>query len=207
MPRTGRPFQDGHGPVTDGPLCPKGHKLPRRTELGSCTAVRCADYDIAGNKLVDKTTLDKVSQKRPVEAEIDMLERLGGEAPEVVQVARRSRADEIVKVATAAGRRAARLAHFKVPEGLKGEEAEKWTKERALELLPLAIAEMEYMLMLGSDNQRIEAARDILDMNGLRKKDVSSGGGGATIVLNLGTKDLPWAQRVVEAVAAKNEKK
>lgn len=185
--------------------CPKGHTLPRTKPWGQCSPVQCADFDLAGNP-VPQTLGAKLARrvakqaKEIVQAELDTDDPLNKDA------ANAAASEESMKVALSVGRRAARMKHFKVPAGLSGEEAERWAKTRATELLPIAMAEIEYQLTLGNDAQRAEAAKDVLDMNGVRKKDAATGGG-ATIILNLGQKELPWAERIVEAAGVKVEKK
>ncbi len=185
--------------------CPKGHHLPRAKKWGQCSPVQCADYDLAGNP-VPQTLNATLARKVAKEASAIINSELKSDDPLNRDAAKAGASEESMKVALSLGKRAARMKHFKVPTGLTGDEAEAWAKKRATELLPIAVAELEYQLTLGTDAQRAEAAKDVLDMNGMRKKDVSTGGG-ATIILNLGQKDLPWAERVIEAAGVKSEKK
>ena len=75
-----------------------------------------------------------------------------------------------------------------------------WADRKALELLPAALAEVNFNLKYGNDKQRSEATNQVLDMHGLRRREAAAGQH-ATIVLNLnGGKDalaaqLPWLKR------------
>lgn len=75
-----------------------------------------------------------------------------------------------------------------------------WADRKALEMLPVALAEVNFNLKYGNDKQRSEATNQVLDMHGLRKREAAAGQH-ATIVLNLnGGKDalasaLPWLKR------------
>lgn len=75
-----------------------------------------------------------------------------------------------------------------------------WSDRRAMEMLPAALAEVNFNLKYGNDKQRSEAVNQVLDMHGLRRREAAAGQH-ATIVLNLGGgKDalanaLPWLKR------------
>lgn len=89
---------------------------------------------------------------------------------------------------------------------IEGAEAEEWAENKKVALLPAAIAEIEYQLKYsGSDKARIEAARDVLDMNGMRKRDAPVAGG-AVIFFNPGEGfKLPWKkQDVIDAKVVDN---
>jgi hypothetical protein len=75
-----------------------------------------------------------------------------------------------------------------------------WADRKALEMLPAALAELNFNLKFGTDKQRAEAVDRVIDMHGLRKREAQAGQH-ATIILNLGGgKDalaakLPWLKR------------
>lgn len=110
--------------------------------------------------------------------------------------------EEVLRLSRGLGRYAAARAFFKAPEGLTGADAENWIAQRALELSVDALLEFERQLKLGDDNQRREAARDILKMAGLDKKEAPVGNN-AVIVLNSagGVQALPWIQGQLQGPA------
>ena len=75
-----------------------------------------------------------------------------------------------------------------------------WADRKSLELLPIALAEVNFNLKFGNDKQRSEAPTQVLDMHGLRRREAAAGQH-ATIVLNIGggkealTDALPWLKR------------
>ena len=75
-----------------------------------------------------------------------------------------------------------------------------WADRKSLELLPIALAEVNFNLKFGNDKQRAEATNQVLDMHGLRRREAAAGQH-ATIVLNIGggkealTDALPWLKR------------
>lgn len=85
----------------------------------------------------------------------------------------------------------------------------QWADRKAVEMLPQAMAEINFQLKYGSDKQRQEAADRILDMHGLRKREAQAGNH-ATIVLNLGGEalaaKLPWLSRSDAASEGDDEK-
>jgi hypothetical protein len=190
--------------------CPKGHKLPRE----GCTPLYCGDTP-NGKKVVrkDPASLKAVKQGRTQAAhakakspglsgvalrEVEKLKSalavtdLGSAAPEVPTADEDHQAKVVERVGKRIAERAVRMALLKLPPNLSGADAEEWADRKAVELLPHALAQIEYDLLYGDDGQRREAARDVLDMTGRRRRD---GGGNVapTIVLNLGAGNmLPW---------------
>lgn len=75
-----------------------------------------------------------------------------------------------------------------------------WADRKALEMLPVALAEVNFNLKYGNDKQRSEATNQVLDMHGLRRREAAAGQH-ATIVLNLSNgknelaEQLPWLRR------------
>lgn len=175
--------------------CPKGHKLPHKTDRGECSPVFCPGFEGGGVKMRAAKLAKQVV--KAISAEADEVIESAPLSKEGKEIAVTAKGELLGKLSQAHGRQAARKTFFKVPPNLQGADAEAWAQQKAVSLLPEAMAELEYQLMLGDDAQRRDAARDILDINGMRKRE-SSSGGGATIILNLGGKELPWAQRVVE---------
>jgi hypothetical protein len=155
--------------------CPKGHELPRTVRGGAqCTPLDCAD-DVKA--LVKK-----------------------GEVP-VAIVPSEDSDDEALKerrkIEIRKTQLAARRGVVELPEGLEGEAAEKWADKKIVELLPLAVSELEYQLKYGSDEQRERATAKVLDANG-RGKAEKAVGANQQIIINFpgGQAALPWAQRV-----------
>lgn len=77
---------------------------------------------------------------------------------------------------------------------LQGQEAEDFVRKKLVELSPLALAEVEYQLLYGSDKTRAELARDILDRTG-HGKQTDKGVHGAVIIFQGSKPELPWIQR------------
>lgn len=85
-----------------------------------------------------------------------------------------------------------------LPDGLKGEAATQWAQEKLVDLLPEAVASIQYDLRYGTDKVRAEAADKVLRANGLDKREAREGGGGL-IILQLGdsgAKGIPWLERL-----------
>lgn len=182
--------------------CPNHHRLPHRTKHGECTPVHCPAKPELASDYVENNKVKPAIQESSAAADLILSETvdLGAIEKVDVKVAREANAqkiDTLTKLTNAAARAASRKAFFKVPDFKDAAEAEAWSQARAAILLPDAIAELEYQLKLGDDTQRRDAARDFLDINGMRKRE-AGGSIGATIILNLGGKELPWAQKVVE---------
>lgn len=84
--------------------------------------------------------------------------------------------------------------------GKSEDEIKKWADRRAVEMLPMVIADLHFDLKYGDNKARAEARDRILDMHGLRKREAAAGNH-ATIVLNLGgaegalKQSLPWLSR------------
>jgi hypothetical protein len=210
--------------------CPKGHRLPHRTNQGTCTPVHCAGSASGkGNrrprvvengykgKFTEIGRMGGVAKKsrslalQAISTEADAV--IDTMIPETVPGYKEARAaakmqkgEEIVRLANGIGRWAAMRAFFKVPEGLVGEKAEEWVQQRSMMLSVDALAELERQLKLGDDTQRREAARDILDMTGQRKKAEAAQATPVFILQNVPGQTLPpWAQRVVEGDTKKKE--
>lgn len=197
--------------------CPEGHDLPRE----GCTPLYCGGVSI-GEQLTPKSkkakahaTQGRAAAKTRVNkgATITAIQNRAiaemkatplGQA-DLKALEREEDEEHKEKTAQRVGKRiverAVRMALLKLPAGLTGADAEEWADKKAVELLPSAMAEIEYQLYYGDDGQRREAARDVLDMTGRRRRE----GGGTvvpTIVLNLGGGNmLPWERTVNAEVA------
>lgn len=123
------------------------------------------------------TALSKASPVKPVAVDDDARERLS------FAISRRDARDELVPV----------------PE-LSGADAEEYIEEKKVSLMPRALAEVEFQLNYGDEKARIEAARDVLRMNGMLNRDAPTGIA-PTIVINMGNQKLPWQKKeeVVDA--------
>lgn len=94
------------------------------------------------------------------------------------------------------GRHQARLAFVKDLPASDADEVtiNNWADKRGVQLLPLAIAEKEFMLKYGNDEQRERAADKVLAMNGRLNRE-GTVSGGAAIILNISGAglQLPYA--------------
>lgn len=160
--------------------CPGGHGLPNHTNKGQCTPIYCA------------LTTDDADEETP-EQEVERVAR-GKEKKDSEKELEQKR------LMRTQMRAAMRQELVPVPAGLKGGDAEAWTGARLVELSPYAVAEMEFQLKYGDDEQRARAAARVLDSTGHGKKDLATGG--ATIVINMSGQGaqsigaiLPWRQQ------------
>lgn len=82
---------------------------------------------------------------------------------------------------------------------LKAEDAKDWADDMAFKLLPDAMAVIAWNLRNGDTKAQEKAVEQVLDMNGMRKREVEKGAA-PTIILNLGqggasAESLPWLKR------------
>lgn len=94
-----------------------------------------------------------------------------------------------------------RLQLAKVPKGLTGDAAVKWSQEKMVDLLPEAVANLAHDLRYGNEKARAAATEKVLAANGLDKKDAGAQGQHGLIILQLGTdsakqENIPWLQRL-----------
>lgn len=102
------------------------------------------------------------------------------------------------KLEFAIARKEAREQLVPVPD-LKGAEADEHVETRMVDLMPRALAEIEFQLNYGDNTERINAARDIMRMNGRLNRDAPSGAGPTIIINNGGAEmQLPWLKRKEE---------
>lgn len=97
------------------------------------------------------------------------------------------------KMQFAQSRKSARETLVPVPN-LEGAEAEEYVESKKVALLPQAIAEVEFQLKYGDSKERIDAARDVLRMNGMLNRDAPTGVA-PTIIIDMGGKELPWKKK------------
>ena len=161
--------------------CPGKHRLPHKGTRGFCTLSHCGD------------------SAKPAKPVVTVRRAKPEDMPPPTAIAR-GRPVDLDPVSMSLARAKTRLALVPV-EVVPPEDVEVWTQKKAVSLLPGAMAEVEYQMRFGDDKQRIDAARDVLDMTGNRKRD-ALGGGGNTIILNLSQGDLPWLKRAVPEVVA-----
>lgn len=192
--------------------CPNKHPLPRE----GCTPLYCGEAKALafrkakgphGQELKDPLSHAEKNRKRVLVAsptlageqvrQADALAKVAADAAPATE----SDDKTASQLAKAVAKRAMRRNLVPVPEGLDGADAEEWAQKKAVQLLPDAAAELEYQLKYGDDSQRREAARDVLDMNGMRRRE-SGGNNAPTIILNLGNTKLPWEQKTDEKVVA-----
>lgn len=186
---------------TGSPLiCPKGHRLPRRTAKGACTPVACAgtgENFIAGRKH-QKPSAEKIAdnEKRVRQAK-KTLEAAPVEAALTVKVQNEVAATDEEKALTEVygtlkRRHVIKMAMLEAPVGLTGEAAEQHADAKLVALLPAAVGELEWMLKYGDDKQRENAAKQVLDSTGRGKREVA-GASTPSIVINLSPgAALPW---------------
>lgn len=198
--------------------CPKGHQLPHRTDRGNCTPVYCPDQEErpieVHNRLVPqrvhgvraaaeiRKAKDKAFRRVNLEADAIIDQMIPGDSPAMVaarKAAKVQKVEEMVRLGHSIGRFAAMRAFFKTPEGLEGAAAEEFVAKRALALSVDALMILEKNLKLGDSSEQREAARDILDMTGQRRKEAVNVGTAPIIMLinpGGGPVAVPWAQKI-----------
>jgi hypothetical protein len=192
--------------------CPKQHALPNRTANGECTPLWCADTDRGSRGSTSKEVVktrearDAVKEAVQLKGDLHIDGMLKGDDETVVlakNTAKDSKVDEMVRIGKGAGRFAARLSALGTPTGLQGVEAEKWADSKLVEMLPLAVAEVEYQLKFGDDAQREKAAGKVLDATGRGKKEQQGNSAPTIILVGAGTGgalNYPWMKRATPAV-------
>lgn len=164
--------------------CPKGHELPHSGEAGRCTTTWCGA--VASTALVNVKASPKSGPTSGVGFGGD--EEKGQTEAGVVKAAERD-----VMYAQARARVRAKALGLDTLARPTDDDLEGYALKKATSLLPEAMAEIEYQLKYGNDGQRKEAALDVLDMTGNRKRD-AVGGGAHTIYLTFAPGDAPqWA--------------
>lgn len=173
--------------------CPGGHELPHTTQRGSCTPLRCAE---TGSKA---PFTDVVAAKKRAPAREERAIKPVKEADEGFE-----EADVHFQL------RARKLG---LPLAMDGDASEAWATKRLDELRAVAVADMEWDLKYGNEQQRREARRDLLDATGMRKKE---GGGNIvpsmTIVFGSDMQAPEWlkraaTQQITEGAVVKKDDK
>lgn len=199
--------------------CPGGHLLPNKTNKGRCSPVFCAGSLAGSNdrQPTSETKGESVTSPRVGSAlkaaKAEVLAQLNAKADEIIdrllpgetfemQAARASahaqKADELQKIGHQVGRFAAHKAVFKVPENLKGADAEEYFKREAENMLPEIIVDLKRDLQLGDEVVRREARRDILDIVGKRKQENAPNIHAALLLVNPGggsVINIPWSKK------------
>lgn len=155
--------------------CPNGHGLPRQTFSGNCTPLHCAD---------DVKALDVTPPASDEEGSNNQLLK--------------ATKDAIVEQAKKKLRRNSRERLVKVPEFKTATEAEDWANAEKARMLPYAIAEKEYRLLYGNDEQRDSASDYFLDALGHGKKESGMGTGATIIIMGDPSALRPWASKQVQ---------
>lgn len=207
--------------------CPEGHSIPHRTKHGSCHTNYCAVKGDQGRPAVIKhskksTTQYKEAAKNRIDNDVNRtamvlrkniaLEIATKKLVEEVkrtdlpipvgaskELAQEGRIEQLAGTSIAAGKLGARLAFINDLPHADADEVtiNNWADKKAVSLLPLAIAEKEYMLKFGDDEQREKASDRVLAMNGRHQKDGHLSGG-AAIILHMegGSIQLPYSPEV-----------
>lgn len=195
--------------------CPKGHRLPNQTPTGSCTAIYCAAQVTpaeALKKLNRQMKRHEPRAKSPEPADLAVANEADAHVAALIpgddvasvgarEIAATQRQEQLLRFASKAGQLAARAAILKTPKDLKPDEIEKWVEAKKLELLPWAMAELEYQLKFGDDKQRAEASREIRDATGHGKREIASAASTPIIILTgAGVQQLPWSQAKTQVI-------
>lgn len=183
---------DGLGPGI-AIRCPMGHGLPNYTARGQCTEAWCALDPIEGTpRKLKPLRADSALVAAAVESVADNAADAG--------IAQKKRLRAAMQLAMY--NRKTRLSMVAQPSVEEAKAPEAWFDKRVSELLPDALAEVEYQLRYGDDQMRKAAALDIWDANGKRKKEALNATG-QTLVLNLAPgQTLPWLQKAETAPGA-----
>ncbi len=177
--------------------CPRDHTLPNQTQWGQCTPLYCA-IDTATVKDIKKKQKPAKVVKEEARALAGTIEEATpGYVPEqVTNQAALLAAGQNDELAKQLGRMANRYAFLNVPQDLKGQAALDWSDARLEDLLPLAIADLEYSIRLGNAEERAKARDKIMDANGRGKKEQSGIGNSPIIILNgASVQQLPWSNK------------
>ncbi len=182
--------------------CPKGHSIPHKTPNGECTPMYCAGEtrketkrektskrkaDLQVTKSAFEVKREEVIIKATKDLELKVLSTslpLPDGASEML--VNEGRLEVLSNGSQAFGRHRARLSFIKdlPPEDADEVTINNWADKRANQNLPMAIAEKEYQLRFGNDDQRDKAADTFLRMTGRYQKE-GAVSGGAAIILNI----------------------
>lgn len=156
--------------------CPKGHKLPNTAAYGQCTPLYCGEEkdETASIGKVKKVRKPKATKAAPQEAPTEVALTV----PDFEIRAARGRQDFV-----------------KMPQGLEGAAAEAWADTKMVNLTPLALAELEYQLVLGDNDERWRAAKQVLESTGRGKKEQSGAGVSPILIINGAALVKPWSPK------------
>jgi len=193
------------GKKPEGALyCPGAHRLPR----DGCTPVYCLTQRTGTGGKGRRNPQTEARKEAALKAGSAPLKDLGAVAPintgaESLAHQHEGRHIEAIRASLASGKHAARRALVPAPEGLHGGDAEEYAQKKLVEMLPEAVANLEYDLKYGDDKQRSEASHKVLAANGMANRE-QAGNMVPPIVLNF-TGVLPWMQ--VPGVSADTARK
>jgi hypothetical protein len=172
--------------VSEPLQCPGGHAVGTKWERRACTELTCAE-------------------KPPV----PLTSRADAKAKAIVELppqpkGRRLSAEEVP--AELKTRHELFLERVKVaglPATLAGEKAVQWSQEKLTEMLPEAVANIQWDLRYGTAKERADATEAVLKANGVAQKEAAQGSA-PTIVFHLGDsiKDVPFLQRAADGKKA-----
>lgn len=176
--------------------CPKGHALPNRTNRGNCTPLFCAGSTPGKQRKAKPVTTHQEMEQTKSELAVQ-------DVGDVDQVELQVTQERMAKAVT---RHKARMAFAKVPEFADAKERERWVENKKEELVPLALADVEFSLKLGDAQEREKARKEVLDMTGHGKRDTGGGSTSPLIILagitgNLA--DNPWVRKVIDVSPTK----
>ncbi len=122
-----------------------------------------------------------------------------------LSVAEAAKNDEVQKLSALAGNHAARMAFVGgLPKrGATEKEISDWAEKKKSELLPLAMTDVEIALKFGTNEERAQARKEVLQMNGFGNRE-SNPAQNAAIVLNLNGVQLPFMPKRLEAAQVTN---
>lgn len=166
--------------------CPKDHEVGTKWENRVCTELTCAEVAPVG--LTSKReTKEKAIAEMPAQPK-----------------GRRLREDEVpeeLKARHALFLERARTAGM--PASLAGDAAVAWSEAKLVEMLPEAIAALQWDLRYGSAKERGDAVQSVLKANGVAQKEAAVHSA-PTIVLQLGDSitDMPFLKRAAESKKA-----
>ena len=168
--------------------CPSGHPAGTKWESRTCSEFVCGEFAPKG--LTSKAAAkDLALSEIPAEPKGKRLK--AEEVPEAL----RARHEMFLERAKVAG----------LPAAIAGDKALEWSQQKLVEMLPEAIASLQWDLRYGSAKERGDAVQSVLKANGVAQKEAAVGSA-PTIVLHLGDGDsgFPFLQRT--AAAAKKGK-
>lgn len=168
--------------------------LPHQTQAGQCSPIHCAGVTDSQKKKRKKKAAEVFNTgAKQVHVEHGLA------AKQEERVVALEDAEEETRLTRAQKRHAMKQKALGVPEKLEGAAAEEWADKRLVELLPSAVADVEWDLKYGDDAQRANARKQVLDATGRGKREMGGGGSQPIIMLvgtGVGPGAQPWLQRV-----------